>query len=86
MAERLAPTDKHKFVHNGRLIYEWDQTLTEINMYIPVPPDMRAKEISCDISKQHIKLGREGNPPFLDVSAAAAHPHRCTACHEHTYV
>jgi hypothetical protein len=35
--------------------------------YVPVPPDMRAKEIFCDISKQHLKFGRQGNPPFLDV-------------------
>jgi hypothetical protein len=29
---------------------------------------MRAKEIFCGISKQHLKFGRQGNPPFLDVS------------------
>eukprot|EP00882_Tetradesmus_deserticola_P008802 GHRQ01009286.1.p1 GENE.GHRQ01009286.1~~GHRQ01009286.1.p1 ORF type:complete len:161 (+),score=43.85 GHRQ01009286.1:348-830(+) len=67
MAERLAPSQKHTFTHNGRTVYEWDQTLTEVNMYVPVPPDMRAKEIFCDISKQHLKFGRQDNPPFLDM-------------------
>eukprot|EP00775_Hariotina_reticulata_P010064 gene10064-10219_t len=77
MAERLAPSQRHMFVHGGRTIYEWDQTLTELNMYIPVPPDMKAKEIFCDISKQHIKFGRKGNPPFLDGEPwpAAIHGH-----------
>jgi hypothetical protein len=32
MAERLAPSEKHTFTHNGRTVYEWDQTLTEVNM------------------------------------------------------
>lgn len=71
MAERLAPSQRHMFVHGGRTIYEWDQTLTELNMYISVPPDIKAKEIFCEITKQHISFGRKGNPPFLDVSIAA---------------
>lgn len=53
-------------------MYEWDQTLTEVNMYIGVPPDLKAKEIFCDINKQHLKFGRQGNPPFMDVSVPAA--------------
>eukprot|EP00879_Flechtneria_rotunda_P012894 GHRR01013466.1.p1 GENE.GHRR01013466.1~~GHRR01013466.1.p1 ORF type:complete len:156 (+),score=25.37 GHRR01013466.1:309-776(+) len=67
MADKLAPSERHKFEHQGRTIYEWDQTLVEVNMYIPVPTEMQAKEIFCDISKQHIKFGRQGNPPFLDM-------------------
>lgn len=84
MAERLAPTKRHQFLHGGRVIYEWDQTLTEVNMYISVPADMSAKEIFCDISKQHVKFGRKGNPPFLDVSTGARAlvvcSNCCTAC------
>jgi hypothetical protein len=69
MAARLAPGARHQFVHGGRLIYEWDQTLAEVNMYVPVPPDLRAKEIFCEVTKQHLRFGRHDNPPFLDVSA-----------------
>lgn len=72
MAERLAPSTRHAFTHHGRLVYEWDQALAEVNMYIPVPPDLRAKEIFCDITKQHLKFGRHGNTPFMDVSAGGA--------------
>jgi hypothetical protein len=68
MAERLAPSSQHAFTHQGRTVYEWDQTLTEVNMYIGVPPDLRAKEIFCEITKQHLKFGRKENPPFMDVS------------------
>lgn len=72
MAERLAPTSRHSFMHQGRLVYEWDQTLSEVNMYLPVPADLKAKEIFCDISKHHLKFGRQGNPPFMDVSVLPA--------------
>lgn len=71
MADRLAQGTAHKYVHQGRTIYEWDQSLTEVNMYISVPSDLKAKEIFCDITKQHLKFGRQGNPPFLDVRLAS---------------
>lgn len=68
MAERLAPLGRHQFVHEGRTVYEWDQTLAEVNMYVEVPPGVRAKDMFCDIEQRHIKFGLKGNPPFLDVS------------------
>jgi len=81
MAERLAPSSKHVFSHQGRTVYEWDQTLTEVNMYIPVPPDLRAKEIFCDITKQHLKFGRQGNPSFMDVrTVQPQHSSRACLC------
>lgn len=86
MAERLAPTKRHQFLHGGRVIYEWDQTLTEVNMYIPVPADMSAKEIFCDISKQHVKFGRKGNPPFLDVSTGARALVVCRKLAQHAHL
>jgi hypothetical protein len=67
MAERLAQGQLHKFVAGGRTVYEWEQSLAEVNVYVPVPPGMAAREIFCDITRQHLKFGRAGNPPFLDV-------------------
>lgn len=68
MADRLAPSDRHKYVYGGQTVYEWDQTLTEINMYVQVPPGLRAKDLYCDIQKSHLKLGMHPNPPYMDVS------------------
>jgi len=91
MAERLAPAERHSFLHGGRTVYEWDQTLTEVNMYVPVPPDLRAKEILCNITQQHLTFGRTGNPPFLDVrafqackSAQASNKPASSGCHTAT--
>ena len=52
---------------SDRTIYEWDQTLDEVNIYIKPPQGVRAKDIFCEITAQHIKLGLKGNPPFLSV-------------------
>ena len=67
-AEALAPSQRHTYTHNGRVIYEWDQTLTEVNIYITVPAGVRAKDLTVDIQSQHLTVGIKGNPPYLDVS------------------
>lgn len=73
-AEALAPSERHKFTHNGRVIYEWDQTLTEVNIYVPVPAGVRAKDLAIDIQSTHLKIGIKGNPPYLDVRPVALLP------------
>jgi len=70
MTDKLAPSERHVFQHDGRKVYEWDQTLSEVNLYIETPPGVRAKELFCDITKQHVKFGVKGNPPFLDLDLA----------------
>ncbi|KAF8066236.1 BOB1 [Scenedesmus sp. PABB004] len=67
MAERLAAARRHAVVAQGRTVYEWEQSLAEVAVYVPVPPDVRAREIFCDVEQQHLRFGRKGNPPFLDL-------------------
>ncbi|GBF88563.1 hypothetical protein Rsub_01278 [Raphidocelis subcapitata] len=71
MAERLAPSARHTFEHGGRTVYEWDQTLAEVNVYVPVPPGVRARDMFCDIDRTHLRFGLKGNPPFLDLDLMA---------------
>lgn len=73
-AEALAPSERHTFTHNGRVIYEWDQTLTEVNIYIPIPAGVKAKDLAIDIQSSHLKVGIKGNPPYLDVSFITSLP------------
>lgn len=68
MTDKLAPSDRYKYIHEGRTIYEWDQTLSEVNIYIEVPAGVKAKQLFVDISSTHISLGIRPNPPYLDVS------------------
>lgn len=68
MSDKLAPTEeeRHVFSHQGQKVYEWDQTLEEVNIYVDVPPGVKANIIFCEIGAQHLKFGIKGNPPFLD--------------------
>ncbi|XP_051216717.1 uncharacterized protein [Lolium perenne] len=66
MAEKLAPEKRHAFVHNGQKVFEWDQTLEEVNMYIELPKNVPTKLISCVIKAGHVEVGIRGNPPYLN--------------------
>ena len=49
MGDQLAPTSRHAFTHEGRVVYEWDQTLEEVNVYVSVPPGVRAGALAVAI-------------------------------------
>ncbi|KAK9846275.1 hypothetical protein WJX81_000693 [Elliptochloris bilobata] len=66
MSDRLAPTERHAYVHQGRTIYEWDQTLSEVNVYVQLPAGLKAKQLYVDISSSHLRIGITPNPPYLD--------------------
>lgn len=63
---RLAPSKRHAFQHDGRIVYEWDQTLSEVNVYVPVPPGVRGRDLAVAVERRRLAFGLRGNPPFLD--------------------
>lgn len=48
------------------MIYEWDQTLSEINLYVQVPEGVRGRDLDVAISKSHLKFGIKKLPPFIN--------------------
>mmetsp|Transcript_25745 Transcript_25745/g.66597 ORF Transcript_25745/g.66597 Transcript_25745/m.66597 type:complete len:157 (-) Transcript_25745:277-747(-) len=54
------------FVHNGQVIYEWEQTLEEIHCYIKPPEGITARHLDITIASRHLRVGIKGNPPFID--------------------
>lgn len=38
MADKLAPGCRHQYWHKEQLVYEWDQTLEDVNLYCKVLP------------------------------------------------
>ena len=49
-------------------MFEWDQTLDEVNIYISLPPNVPTKLFYCKIQSKHVEVGIKGNPPYLNVS------------------
>jgi CS domain len=75
MSERLAPAVRHKVVCEGRTIYEWTQTVQDVDVFVPLPDGITAKQLDVDIQSQHLRFGIKGNPPYLDVRRC-----RCRHC------
>ncbi len=51
-----------------QVIYEWEQSLEELNVYIRPPPGITASMILCEIAANHVTLGLRGsNDKFLNV-------------------
>ena len=74
---------REKYTVNNQLIYEWEQTLEEVNIYFFPPKwalpkyrleniqkygnDFKQKKITVKIQPNHLKIQVEGEQPFIDV-------------------
>ncbi|KAJ1453724.1 HSP20-like chaperone [Pelagophyceae sp. CCMP2097] len=66
MTEKGSEVGRYQFKHEGRTVYEWEQSLEDVNLYIRSPAGMTKDMVECTITPNHLKLGISGNPPFLD--------------------
>ncbi|KAJ9540695.1 hypothetical protein OSB04_027201 [Centaurea solstitialis] len=53
-------------------VFEWDQTLDEVNMYITLPKEVPTKLFYCKIQSKHVEVGIKGNPPYLNHDLSSA--------------
>ena len=81
--QRIAQNAKgrQQFKHGDRVVYEWDQNLDDVNIYIDPPPVFKPAtrrqiqaqlqpgqtlpELSITIETNKLTVGIKGNPPFL---------------------
>jgi len=47
-------------------LYSWTQTLTTVDLIIPVKPGTKSRDIACTIKTNAFKIGLKGEPPILD--------------------
>lgn len=72
--------ERHKYMYQDRLIYEWEQSLDEVNIYIKLPPNvlkknqkqlesqgLKLQKINVKIQKNSLSVGIVGLPPYLNV-------------------
>eukprot|EP00397_Hematodinium_sp_SG-2012_P036723 GEMP01039679.1.p1 GENE.GEMP01039679.1~~GEMP01039679.1.p1 ORF type:complete len:167 (+),score=29.05 GEMP01039679.1:116-616(+) len=57
---------RQQFVYQGRTVYEWEQTLDEVHIYIAPPENITKQMLDIKIKPRHLHVGMRGNPPFLD--------------------
>jgi hypothetical protein len=57
---------RFKFEFGGRTIYEWEQNLAEVILYIEPPPGVTKSMFDIEISNHHLKIGIKNAPPYID--------------------
>jgi hypothetical protein len=57
---------RFKFEHKGQTIYEWEQSMNEVIIYIEPPPGLSPKMLDIVISHHHLRVGLRDTPPFID--------------------
>eukprot|EP00919_Chromeraceae_sp_WS-2016_P057998 GHVR01137564.1.p1 GENE.GHVR01137564.1~~GHVR01137564.1.p1 ORF type:complete len:166 (+),score=36.97 GHVR01137564.1:65-562(+) len=57
---------RQKFTYQGRTVYEWEQTIDEIHIYIQPPPNVYKEHFDIDITSKKVKIGLKNNPPFIN--------------------
>ncbi|EQC37589.1 hypothetical protein SDRG_05185 [Saprolegnia diclina VS20] len=67
MAKQAIHAGRRAFKHQGQVIYEWEQSLEEVNIFIKPPPGVTASHLLCTIAPSHVMLGIKGNAErYLD--------------------
>jgi len=54
------------YQYEGRIIYEWEQSLEEVLIFIKPPPGVKALHMAITISPKRLCIGLKGAPPFMD--------------------
>lgn len=66
VATKKGADGRLRFEHDGNTIYEWEQSLEEVNIYIIPPMGLSREMIDVEISHLHLRIGLLGAPPFID--------------------
>lgn len=53
---------------NGGVLdnYSWTQTLSTVEIQVPIPPGTKSKQVTCDIGVKSIKVGVKGSELIID--------------------
>lgn len=66
--ERLDREHKEKEAkEQATLPYKWTQTISEAEVTIPVPAEIRGKDLEVILTKTKIRVGLKGKDPIIDV-------------------
>ncbi|KAK5045387.1 hypothetical protein LTR84_009251 [Exophiala bonariae] len=50
----------------SKLPYKWTQTLEEADVIIPIPGNLKARDLIVELKKTHLKVAIKGQEPIID--------------------
>ncbi|KAK5101439.1 hypothetical protein LTR70_000833 [Exophiala xenobiotica] len=50
----------------SKLPYKWTQTLNEAEVTVPIPGNLKSKDLVVDLKRSHIKVSVKGQSPIID--------------------
>ncbi|WPG98085.1 Hypothetical protein R9X50_00087100 [Acrodontium crateriforme] len=50
----------------SKLPYKWTQTISDVDITVPIPGNLKGKDLDVKLSKNAIKAGIKGQEPFID--------------------
>lgn len=57
--------NRMQHIHDGRVVYEWDQTPKVTTIYIKPPEGVTKSDLDIRIAARNLRVGRKGKPSFL---------------------
>lgn len=64
-----AEARKKEDEEQARLPYKWTQTIGEVDVAIPIPGNLKARDLIVDIKKTKITAQVKGQEPLIEVNA-----------------
>jgi HSP20 family molecular chaperone IbpA len=61
---------KREEEEQATLPYKWTQTLTEAEVSVPIPGNLKSRDLIVELKKTHIKVAIKGQDPIIDVCVA----------------
>lgn len=73
MVDKLAPTSRHRVTLGDRVVYEWSQTVTDVDIFVPLPPvpNLKAKMLYVNLKREGLEFGLINTDPYMKVCAVA---------------
>ncbi|KIV77613.1 hypothetical protein PV11_09401 [Exophiala sideris] len=57
---------KREEAEQSKLPYRWTQTLEEADVNVPIPGNLKARDLVVELKKTHIKVAIKGQEPIID--------------------
>jgi HSP20 family molecular chaperone IbpA len=67
------------------LPYKWTQTIKDLDVTIPIPGNIKGRDLDVTLAKTKLKVAIKGQTPFIDVSSQFYHLETATEPFDQTY-